>query len=162
MKGLVIVYCAYDTDMGRIVAYHDSQSVVETYVQNVVKSHPEIEPLKIIKVKRKEVRRLDDYESLYLVRCGETYVQSGYIEYLNLSSSQFIYDERYARDVMLRVLEMGQISEAKKVKRLKKAIKIMDELLYDSESYTPSLKELKTMEMDLLPYMNNRTAFDVR
>jgi len=153
------VYCAYDTDMGRIVAYHDSQSVVETYVQNVVKSHPEIEPLKIIKVKRKEVKRLDDYESLYLVRCGETYVQSGYIEYLNLSSSQFIYDERYARDVMLRVLEMGQISEAKKVKRLKKAIKIMDELLYDSESYTPSLKELRTMEMDLLPYMNNRTAF---
>ena len=156
------MYCAYDTDMGRIVAYHDSQSVVETYVQNVVRSHPEIEPLKIIKVKRKEVKRLDDYESLYLVRCGETYVQSGYIEYLNLSSSQFIYDERYARDVMLRVLEMGQISEAKKVKRLKKAIKIMDELLYDSESYTPSLKELKTMEMDLLPYMNNRTAFDVR
>lgn len=153
------MYCAYDTDMGRIVAYHDSQSVVETYVQNVVKSHPEIEPLKIIKVKRKEVKRLDDYESLYLVRCGETYVQSGYIEYLNLSSSQFIYDERYARDVMLRVLEMGQISEAKKVKRLKKAIKIMDELLYDSESYTPSLKELRTMEMDLLPYMNNRTAF---
>ena len=156
------MYCAYDMDLGRIVAYHDDQSVVETYVRNVVRSHPEIEPLKIMKVKRKEVKYLDDYESLYLVRCGETYIQSGYIEYLNLTSSQFVYDERYARDVMLRILEMGQITEAKKVKSLKKAIKIMDELLYDSEAYTPSLKELKTMEMDYMPYMNARTAFDIR
>ena len=150
------MYCAYDEESGRIVAYHDNQSVVETYVQNMVRSHPEIEPLKIIKQKRKQVKALDNYEDLYLVRCGETYVQSGYVEYLSVVSAQFIYDEKYVRDVMLKMLETGQVEKPKKVKIIKKAIKIIDDLLYDSESYTPSLKELKTMEMDLIPYINRK------
>ena len=95
-----------------------------------------------------------DLDTLYLVRYADTYVQSGYLEYLELSSSQCLYDERQCKDVLLRILEVNHLTD-KERKSIEKTIKIVDRLLTESREYTPLLSELKVYEANYAPYIYN-------
>ena len=151
------MYCVYD-NKDRVVAFHDEYDIVKTYVHRVNASHDNHNDLHIGKVKKKKVKKLEEFDNLYLVRYANTYVQAGYLVYLEMISAQHIEDEQQCRDVLLRILECDIISD-KERKRLEQAVKVIDRLLEDSKRFTPSISELKGYEMDYSPYLYNKGAF---
>lgn len=148
------MYCVYDTKQN-IIALHDDLDVVETYMENVMKCNPNLPELQIGKIKKKKLKNIVDLDELYLVRYSDTYVQSGYLVYLEVLSDQFIYDEQLCKDVLLRMLECSDITD-KERKSMERTVKVVDRLLQESKEFTPSLTELKKYESDYGPYMYNR------
>lgn len=142
-------------DAGKVIAFHEKKSVVEEYIEAIYYHHKF--KLDIRKASKEENHNLTKNYDLYLVRYGETYVQSGYTVYLQIQSEQYVYDEKYARDVLYRLLERRV--KGKKFKKLKAAVKVLEELIYEDESYTPSLKELEHLKLDYDPYMYNMGVY---
>ena len=121
-----------------LIAYHEDLDVVEEYVRNIKVSHPDTD-LVIGKISEKFVRRKDPNHELYLERYSETYVQSG------------------------RTIDQWKDDmDEKDIKYLKKAAKVFDELLFDAESFTPTLSELRSIRDVMEPYMkyNRGVYFD--
>lgn len=148
------MYCVYDTN-NNVIAFHDDINVVETYRENAMRSNPELPDLHIGKLKKKKMKKIYDHDDLYLVRYSDTYVQSGYLMYLELISDQFIYDEQQCKDMLLRILECRDITD-KERKTIERAVKIVDRVLQESKEFTPSLCELKKFEADYAPYLYNK------
>ena len=151
------MYCVYDKSK-KIIAFHDELDVVEVYKNNVSVSHPELPELYIGKIKKKKLNKIIDIDSLYLVRYCDTYVQSGYLVYLELVSDQYIYDNKYCKDVLLRILECTDITD-KERKSIERTVKVVDRILQEAKEYTPTITELQGYEVDYYPYMYNRGVF---
>ena len=130
---------------GKVIAFHEDEKVVDIYIETIYKYHK----LKLgkKKIRKKKFKNLYINDDLYLVRYGETFVQSGYTLYLQLQSEQYIEDEKYARDILYRLLETRNV-KGKKLKKIKSAISVLEDFIYDDESYIPTLKELENMKMD--------------
>ena len=150
------MYCIYDTNK-KIIAFHDDYDVVETYVDHIYKCHKgeEFPNLRIGKIKKKKLKKVIDIDNLYLVRYADTYVQSGYIEYLELISSQHIYDNQQCKDILLKILECNPLSD-KERKSIEKTVEIIDRFLSEAKEFTPTLYDLKMCEIDYAPYMYNK------
>jgi len=151
------MYCVYDTT-DKIIAFHDDIDVVTTYVTNIKKSNSDHPDLKIGKIKKKKVKSTIDFDDLYLVRYGDTYIQSKYIMYGELLSGQCIYDNQHCRDTLLRILECDDITP-KERKTIERTVKIIDRILQNDKEYTPTIQLLKTCEMDYAQYMNHRESY---
>ena len=142
-----------------LVAYHEDLDVVNEYVSNVKVSHPDTD-LIVGKMSEKYVKKKDPKHDLYLVRYSETYVQTGYVSYLEIESSQYIYDMRYVKEIIIRTIDQWKDDlNDKDIKHLKKTAKIFDDILFDAESFTPTLDELKGMRDHLESYMYNRNTY---
>jgi hypothetical protein len=141
-----------------VVAFHDELEVVETYVANAMRCNQNLPELHIGKIKKKKVKNMTEYDELYLVRYCDTYVQSGYLVYLEILSDQFIYDEKLCKDVLLRILECKDITD-KERKSIERTVKVVDRVLQESKEFTPSLNELKKYESDYSPYMYNKGVY---
>ena len=150
------MYCVYDSNK-QIIAFHDEYDVVESYIDHIHKSHKEekIPQLRIGKIKKKKIKHVIDLDELYLVRYADTYVQSGYLEYLEIMSSQHIYDEKMCKDILLRILECNPLSD-KERKAVERTVEIIDRFLTESKEFTPTISELKMCEMDYAPYIYNK------
>jgi hypothetical protein len=149
------MYCVYDNN-NDVVAFHDEYDVVETYIRKIKISNPTSSPdLHIGKIKKKKIKNMVDLDNLYLVRFGDTYVQNGYLGYLDLISSQSIYDNKQCKDVLLKILECNPIS-AKERKAIEKTVEVIDRFLTEAREFTPTLNELKVCEADYAPYLYNK------
>lgn len=144
-------------DNGKLIAFHEDEEVVDIYIETIYKYHDV--RLSKKKIRKKKLKSIDLNDDLYLVRYGETFVQSGYTTYLQIQSDQYIEDEKYARDILYRLLETRSV-KGKKLRRIKSAIKILEDFIYEDESYIPDLKELKRMKLDYGPYFLNTGVFD--
>lgn len=142
---------------GKIIAMHDDKEVVEEY-NNLIYHYHKIH-LNIIKAKKKSLKNKKFFDDLYLVRYGQTYVQAGYLTYIQLASDQIHDDMRFAKDILLRVLEINKLSN-KDSKSISKAISIMDDLIYEDEQYTPSITELRNLKNDYDPYIYNYNVYN--
>ena len=89
------MYCVYD-DEDHIIAYHEKKKVVSTYVDRIFQFHQINLDYKKIKSEYEKIL-LKGKEDLYLVRYADTYVQSGYLVYLQIVSDQVNYDHEYAK-----------------------------------------------------------------
>ena len=79
---------------------------------------------------------------------GEDYIPSKYYTALEDVSSQRNYDIKYARDVLLNVLEYSDLSDKKK-KHIEKAILILEDEIDPEEAPTiDTMEELLSMEAD--------------
>lgn len=148
------MYCVYD-DNSNVIAFHDEYDVVSSYIYHVKVSNKETQELHIGKIKKKKIKNIIDYENLYLVRYGDTYVQSGYLDYLELISSQSIYDNQQCKDVLLKILECNPISD-KERKAIEKTVDVIDKILTEAKEFTPTLSELKRCESDYAPYLYSK------
>ena len=155
------MYCVYDNKKN-VIAFHDDLDVVETYVQRVNQSHivndDGASELHIGKIKKKKLKSIVDLDDLYLVRYADTYVQTGYLVYLELLSDQHIYDEKHCKEIILRMLECYDITD-KERKAMEKTVETIDRFLQESKTFTPSISELKMYEMDYAPYLYNKGIF---
>lgn len=145
------MFCAYDIGEN-IIAFHDSKKVVQKYIDTVFSIH-KVE-LKLGKIKKTSEWKILDKDDLYLVRFNDTYVQSGYLLYLELAEDSLIKDEETARDILSKIIEIGRVTD-KETKKLEKAIKVIEDLLSEDRSYVPTLTQLKSMKLDYDPYIYN-------
>lgn len=150
------MYISIDSS-GKIIAIHDEKEVVEKYNSMIYHFHKI--RLDIIKTKKKNIANTDFYDDLYLVRYGETYVQAGYLTYIQLAYGPHYEDETYAKDILLRMLEINKLSN-KDRKTLTKAVKILDKEIFSDSQYTPSLNELKRLKEDYDPYIYNYGIYE--
>ena len=144
------MYGAFDSDK-KLIAFHDDKDVVDTYVISI-KHYHDID-LTICKIKKNAMYKLNGKEDLYLVRYGSTYVQSGYVKYIQLASTQILDDDKYVLDVLYRILELEDELTKKEGKIIYKAIQILERLVSKDKEYTPSYQELQRLKTDYDPYL---------
>lgn len=136
------MYCAINEN-DEIIAYHEDKEVVETYIYNVMRSNESKDiNLDLVKIKNKLIINNYKYDDLYLVRYGSTYIQTGYLMYLQIVSDDIAGDNIYAKDLLLRMLEIYKLSN-KEAKAITKAVKVIDKIIEDEDYYTPTITELK-------------------
>lgn len=148
------MYICHDAD--KVIAYHEKKEVVETYVESIYHYHKF--RLDIRKATKEEKNMLNKTYDLYLVRFGQTYVQSGYTGYLQIHTESYIEDEKFAKDILYRLLETRGL-KGKQYKKVKGAVKVLEKLIYEDETYTPSLKELTNLKFDYDPYLYNMGVY---
>lgn len=148
------MYAVINNDTKEIIAYHEDEDVVEYYLDSV--EDDKKDDLSIIKIKKKYREEIiKKYDDLHLVRFRNTYVQSGYLIYIKLASQDILEDEEYARDILLRIIETQNIDKDK-IKKLTKAIEVIEDLIDNDETYTPSYSELQRMRNHYDCYMYNK------
>lgn len=148
------MYAVINNDTKEIIAYHEDEDVVEYYLDSV--EDDKKDDLSIIKIKKKYREEIiKKYDDLHLVRFRNTYVQSGYLIYIKLASQDILEDEEYARDILLRIIETQNIDKDK-IKKLTKAIEVIEDLIDNDKTYTPSYSELQRMRNHYDYYMYNK------
>lgn len=128
------------SDNPTLIAYHTDKRVADhyAYMMNSEYNHNYM----VKKIKNKVFNTLyKNVEDLYLVRYGDNYVQVKYIDYIELVTDQVIYDDTYAKDILLKMLETRQLSKREK-KIFEKAILLLEDIIHDEESYIPDEREL--------------------
>ena len=127
---------------GKLLAISDDLDHINNFV---VKNKKFISG--IVKVRKKELAA-SDRADLILVRYGEDYIPSKYYTALEDVTSQRNYDIKYARDVLLNVLEYSDLSDKKK-KHIEKAILILEDEIDPEEAPTiDTMEDLLSMEAD--------------
>lgn len=127
---------------GKLLAISDDLDHINNFV---VKNKKFISG--IVKVRKKELA-VSDRADLILVRYGEDYIPSKYYTALEDVTSQRNYDIKYARDVLLNVLEYSDLSDKKK-KHIEKAILILEDEIDPEEAPTiDTMEELLSMEAE--------------
>lgn len=127
---------------GKLLAISDDLDHINNFV---VKNKKFISG--IVKVRKKELAA-SDRADLILVRYGEDYIPSKYYTALEDVTSQRNYDIKYARDVLLNVLEYSDLSDKKK-KHIEKAILILEDEIDPEEAPTiDTMEDLLSMEAE--------------
>lgn len=150
------MFCVLDENEN-IIAYHENKSIVKKYVGNIYRCHSILLTIKKYKKNDSIYTNLPD---LYLVRYADTYVQAGYLLYIQLLSDQVDYDHEYVRDILLRILEITTLSKKEK-KHLEKSVEIIDKMLANEKRYTPTIQDLKSIKTDYDPYFYNAGIYDM-
>ena len=151
------MYCAYD-DENNIIAFHDDKRPVEIYIDRVYQSNKII--LKLGKIKKENRYLIKGKDDLYLVRYADTFIQSGYIDYISYSSLQIIEDNLLAMDILYRLLETERLT-TKENKTIRKAIEIMEEITKEDREYTPTISQLKSLKINYDPYIYNENMYEL-
>lgn len=127
---------------GKLLAISDDLDHINNFV---VKNKKFISG--IVKVRKKELAA-SDRADLILVRYGEDYIPSKYYTALEDVTSQRNYDIKYARDVLLNILEYSDLSDKKK-KHIEKAILILEDEIDPEEAPTiDTMEDLLSMEAE--------------
>ena len=134
----------------KVIAFHDEKRVVKCYTDRVKSRYDE--RLVVCKVKKKDEKNINQLYDLYLVRYGDTYIQSGYMEYLQLADPQLEYDHQYAKDVLMKVLEIEDLNKKEK-RAIKDSVTILEGLIDIDRKYTPTLEELQRLQDQYAPYI---------
>ena len=134
---------------GEPIAFHKELSVVNEYVDNVRRYHDGEVKLRIAKIKNKKIKNLKDFNDLYLVRIGDTFIQSKFYNYMRFVSDEPLYDLKLTIDTLERVLTCKNDDlSSKDAKHIKKSIKIVKEVLEKEKKYTPTYQEMEELKMD--------------
>ena len=152
------MYAVYD-EKENLVAFHDRKHVAKKYMQRVIEYHPDVY-LHLVKIKNKYADFvLEGMDDLYLVRYGKTYVQNGYIVYIQCADDQFDEDEKIARDILYRILAISPNLKEKEIKHTKKVIAMLEKLIDEHQRFTPSKKELDTYKSQYDIYLYNKDLY---
>lgn len=126
----------------RFIAFHNEKRVILKFKHDYELSNNE--DLAIFVIKGKDIKKYSDYSDLYLVRYGESFVQTKFLYIAELDYGQIVYDFNYAKDVLNHIIEF--IKDEKKIKRLMRSVEIIEEELENIQSNVPSIESL--MERD--------------
>lgn len=150
------MYCVLSNK--EIIAFHKKRYVCDVYIKNLKDTYKDDDGefiLYIKKIKDKKARLHQDFDKLYLVRYGDTYIQSEYIDYVSIQTEQIMHDNKYAMDVLIRLIDTEFPLSKKEKKYVENTIAILYNIIKEDEKYTPSLKDLKALEDFYEPYLNN-------
>ena len=130
-----------------VIAYNKRYTVCIEYIDNLKRTYSDKnENFAIIKIKNKKAKNDPEFNDLYLIRYENTYIQSGYIEYLSFSGEQMFYDNKYALDVLLKFLDTDYPMSKKDKKHLEHVVSFLYNVIKDDKLYTPCLDDLKSLQ----------------
>lgn len=138
-------------DEKHLIAMSDEKKIAKKYIDNLEFSHHETSGMYYVKVKDKD-QRVKNNEELILVRYGDTYVQKGFLPYIEMADDQVILDEEYCIDILKRLIEVRSLNK-KDMKILTKAIMLLDKYCCADALYTPSIQELRNFKEMYDPYL---------
>lgn len=144
---------------GKAIAFHDDLDVVETYCESI--ESDELTPkLKIKKISDKKVMKLKDFSDYYLVRLGDSYIQSKYLSVASINTDQVLYDLTYAKDILYRLLETSDDLKGKNLKAIERTIAILEIEIEDARKNIPDIKTLDELSSNFQLYQNEIDIFD--
>lgn len=143
------MYCAYDENK-KIIAIHDKKRVIKTYIDRIYENHQI--SLYLGKLKDSSEYKVKNHEDLYLVKYGDTYIQSGYLIYNQINLEPIIEDDEYALDVLYRILETERLNN-KDSKSIINAIKVLEKIVKEDRRYTPTMEELVNFKTNYESYL---------
>ena len=132
----------------KIIAYHKKYEVVENYCE-YISNHYDITS-DIVKIPKST--KIHEYDDLYLVRYGDSYIQLKYYEVAQEQDEELLYDLNITKDVLLRTLEFTE--DKKERKNIEKTLSVIERQIsrIKSESADPNtLEHLYQLKMS---YMN--------
>lgn len=118
---------------GKLTAVHDDYDVVKRYSDTLNNEYNL--STDIVKVSKKIMEREANLiHELYLVRYGDTYIQSKYYSIAKDEDIQFRYDLEYTKDTLIRLLEFSD----KGSKHIIKTVSLLEKELERLESVPKS------------------------
>ena len=136
------MYAVYDKK--KLIAYHDEKRVVKRYCNsiNTNKREKDLYFLKIPKTIWKEKNHNPD---LYLVRYGKSYIQSGYIDYVQTDYNINLSELYLSKDILLKIAETRNVPKAI-LKSFTKVLNFLEGIIKEEEEYVPTLEELQSIK----------------
>lgn len=131
-------------EMNQPIAFHREKRVILKYMKGYEKTNNEM--LRPIHIKNKKVKNYYHYEDLYLVRYGETYIQSKYLYVRQLDLEPLLHDLECAHDVIIRIIEFN--NNEKECSKLSKALDIIDTETERLKNEIPSTSDLESRKID--------------
>lgn len=140
-------YIIYD-EQQRVVAYTDDKEILEKYLFNIEKTTHKKYSFK--KIKYKHIKNISEYDDLYLIRYGDTYIPNKYYKYMELCDTK--EETRQVIDYLIRQLEQRELRD-KKRKLVEKMILLIEKWYEEEKEYTPTNEELQNIEDHYKPYI---------
>ena len=138
------------TEDGEAIAFHNEKRVIDKFRMDYEISNNT--HLTLFKIKGKNLDKYPDYSDLYLVKYGESYVQTKYFSIADVEYGQILYDYNYAKDVLNHIIEFTK--DNKKEKQLIKAVKIIEDEIYRISSNVSSVETLEELYNECETYYN--------
>lgn len=139
------MFCVFNLETQRIIGIHSDELICEEYINLYERHHPDAN-LEVAKIKKKMSEKFYD---LYLVRLGDSYIPEKFIDAYKFFIPQIVEDHKKCIEIMMRVLEVEDLSKKDK-RTLTKAIEIIN-CLNDSD-YIPDENALEEMNRDMQEY----------
>ena len=145
------MYCAYDGK--NVVAFHKKRKVVEFYCARIYQNHQKV--FYVGKISKKKLANIEDFDDLYLREYQCTFLQSGYIEYLEIALGDIVAERIELKIKLEDILNVTKFN-SKTQKIIKKGIDTVETAFEKDAMFTPELAELKQMKLDYEQYSINR------
>lgn len=131
-------------DIIDIIGIHDDKEVVKKFIIQNIEKNPSLE---FVKIKKKILKNEDItlYDSKYLVRLSDKYIPYELYETSKEISDEAIYDIKYCKDVLFRILEDSNLTE-KEVKAISKTIHVLDDEIRNMELNVMDIKSLQEIQ----------------
>lgn len=126
------------------IAFHDELKVVKRYRKGLLSDHNIDTDIR--QITRKKLKRIEDYRDYYLVRYGDTYIQSKFLMSANIDMKQIVYDFKYTKDILFRILEIPDDLTEEDKYHIEKVIEILMFKLDNVQGYTPTITELQSLQ----------------
>lgn len=142
---------------GNLVAYHVDRKVVEEFFDNSRSSGSD----DCYEIKKYKINDSDSfnkkYGDYYLVPYNMTWVQQGFITYLELRDSNTLRDIIFARDVLSNMISKHIIEckSDKQSKHIQKTLNMIDKVIADFSFHTESISSLNSMKDYYEPFKNS-------
>ena len=149
------MYAVIDMKLHKPIAFHKEKRIVLKYKIKYELTNADA-MLRIAKMKRQDFQRYD-YADLYLVKYGDAYVQSMYLEAAQFDLEPIVEDLLHAHDVLQRIMEFCK--SKKKIKDLLKADDIIMEELSTCQKDVYDIKLLHNIKMDIEEYRRKLSTF---
>lgn len=138
---------------GNIIAIHRKKEVIKEYCDHLQENYPNKE-LYIVKL-RKNAKFIDKnrFDDLYLCGYMNTYIQSGYVKYLDIVKSPHNNKFEIAYELLMDISQNLDISKKEK-RSITNVLRILERIKKKERNFTPSLEELEMLKEQYLPYEN--------
>lgn len=147
------IWCVINTENNNIIAFHEDQDIVNLYLENLddeASSNLECKKVKISDGK------LPKYTDKYLVPYNKTYIQEGYIQFLDIvNDNNTINDLKFTREMLMSLVDRKIIKSDKKKKKICSVVDMLNKLIEDEDYYTPSINQLENYKSNFEYYSSS-------
>jgi len=138
------MYIIFD-ELNNIVGCHDELMVTEEYQSSLKYHHGINTRIKYMKDKKAVKKFGDSIYEFELTAYKESYIPYKYIDYVEYAAHD-MRNIQYCKDVLISLYDDKSLSK-RECKNIKKVIFLLDDIMADANSYTPSPKELNNLKM---------------
>lgn len=127
----------------QLIGFHEEKRVVKQYLKSVQDRSKGI--FQIIRISQKKIEKIPNYQDLYFIRFGKTYIQFGYEEYISDDYATILAELYLAKEVLLKLELKDHLSKSTR-NGLKKTLLLLEEEIEAEETMVPTLDELKCIK----------------